>query len=173
METITWKNTDMSGNKFDIELGNQLLGTLTLLSPLSSNANFDSKNDRIRFQRVGFLDNKVILKRNDLFLGEIGNRLLGRTFLKLKCGKIFRLSSNIIGRNLKWVDQNDVPVVEYSFATLRSMRRGFIKTSDSIDADEKDILISSGLAAGWFNAYRWTFGLLLVGLILNLIARLV
>ena len=46
-------------------------------------------------------------------------------------------------------------------------------TSNSIDADEKDILISSGLIAGWFNAYRLTIGLLFVALILNLIPRLV
>ncbi|UXE67199.1 MAG: hypothetical protein KA713_09260 [Chryseotalea sp. WA131a] len=173
METITWKNSDLKGNTFDFEIGNQLLGTLTLLSPLSSNASFDSEKEQIRFSRVGFWDNKVILKRNNEFVGEIGNRLVGQTFLKLKSGKTYKLSSNLIGRNLKWIDSQGVPVVEYSFATLKSMRKGFIVTSNAIDADEKDILISSGLIAGWFNAYRLTIGLLFVALILNLIPRLV
>ena len=77
METITWKNSDLKGNTFDFEIGNQLLGTLTLLSPLSSNASFDSEKEQIRFSRVGFWDNKVILKRNNEFVGEIGNRLVG------------------------------------------------------------------------------------------------
>jgi hypothetical protein len=173
METITWKNSSLSGNTFDFEIGNQLLGTLTLMSPLSSNASFDNEKEQIRFKRIGFWDNKVILKKNDEFAGEIGNRLIGKTFLKLKNGRIFKLSSNIVGRNLKWIDSKGIAVVEYSFATLKSMRKGFITTSDSIDSEEKDILISSGLIAGWFNAYRLTFGLMLMGLILYLIPRLI
>ena len=173
METITWKNSDLKGNKFDFEIGNQSLGTLTLLSPLSSNASFDNKQEQIIFKRVGFWDNKVILKRNNEFVGEIGNGLVGQTFLKLKSGKIYKLSSNLIGRNLKWIDSNGIAVVEYSFATLKTMRKGFITTSDSIDTAEKAILVSSGLIAGWFNAYRLTIGLLFAGLIFSIIARLV
>ncbi len=173
METITWKNSNLSGNTLDFEIGNQSLGTLTLLNPLSSNASFDSEKEQISFKRVDFLDNKVILKKNNEFVGEIGNRLLGRTFLKLKSGKTYKLSSNLVGRNLKWNDSNGIAVVEYSFATLKSMRKGFITTSDSIDTTEKDILINSGLIAGWFNAYRLTFGFLVVGLILYLLPKLI
>lgn len=173
METITWKNSNLSGTTFDFEIGNQLLGTLTLLSPLSSNASFDSEKEHIRFKRVGFWDNRVLLKKNNEFVGEIGNRLVGQTFLNLKSGKTYKLSSNLIGRNLKWIDSKGVAVVEYSFATLKSMRKGFITTSDSINTDEKDILISSGLIAGWFNAYRLTIGLMFIGLMFYLIQKLV
>ena len=173
METITWKNSDLKGSTFDFEIGNQLVGRLTLLSPLSSNASFDSEKEQIRFKRVGFLDNKVILKKNNEFVGEIGNRLVGQTFLKLKSGKAYKLSSNLIGRNLKWIDSNGIAIVEYSFATLKSMRRGFLTTSDSIDTAERDILISSGLIAGWFNAYRWTFGLMAIGLLFYLIQKII
>ena len=173
METITWKNSDFSGNKFDFEVGDIAFGTLTLLWPFSSNASFDSKRDQIRFKRVGIWDNRVILKRNDKFVGEIGNRLLGRTFLKLKNGKTYKLSSNLIGRNLKWLDPNGIAVVEYSFATLKSMRKGFITTSDSIETADKDILISSGLIAGWFNAYRLTTLLMFIGLLFLLAAKIV
>lgn len=143
------------------------------MSSLSSNASFDSEKEQIRFKRVGFWDNKVILKKNNEFVGEIGNRLVGQTFLKLKSGKTYKLSSNLVGRNLKWTDSNGIAIVEYSFATLKSMRRGFITTSDSIDTAEKDILISSGLIAGWFNAYRWTVGLMFIGLLFYLIQKLI
>jgi hypothetical protein len=154
METITWKNSDLSGRNFDFEAGNTIVGKLTRLSELSSNATYVTDKDEIQFQRVGFLDNKILIKKNGVYIGEIGNRLIGQTSLKLKSGQVFRLASNLVGRNLKWVDSNGLPIVEYSFATLKTMRKGSVKTSDSISIDAKEVLLSSGLIAGWFNAQR-------------------
>ena len=173
METITWKNSDLSGRTFELEIGNQLLGTLTRMSELSSNANYVTDKDRIQFQRVGFLQNKVLLKRNGELIGEIGNRLIGQTFLKLKNGNTYWLSSNLIGRNLKWIDASGKPVVEYAFATLTSMRKGSIKTGDAIDKNEKDILISAGLIAGWFNVYRLSIKFLYMAFVFYLIVKLI
>jgi hypothetical protein len=156
MNIVTWKNSDMSGRRFDFEIGNEIFGRLTRFSELSSNANFVTDKGIIQFQRIGILDNKVILKKNGEFIGEIGNRIVGQTFLKLKSGQVFILTSNLIGRNLKWTDSNGLPIVEYSFATLSTMRTGSIKTSELINDDERGILISSGLIAGWFNVQRLT-----------------
>jgi hypothetical protein len=172
METITWKNSDLSGRNFDFEAGNNIIGKLTRLSELSCNATYVTDKDKIQFQRVGFLDNKILIKKNGVYIGEIGNRLIGQTSLKLKSGQVFRLASNLVGRNLKWVDSNGLPIVEYSFATLKTMRKGSIKTSDSISIDVKEVLLSSGLIAGWFNAQRlptlFLFGCLFLYLVYNL-----
>ncbi len=171
METITWKNSDLSGVRFDFENNNQTFGTLTLMSELSSNANFTTDNYRLQFKRVGFWDNKVLIRKNDELIGEIGNRLVGRTFLKFKTGRTFRLSSNVIGRNLKWLGSKGQPIVEYTMATLNSMRKGFIKVNDNLSKEEREVLLSAGLIAGRFNMYRLTFGLLLLGFILYLTSK--
>jgi hypothetical protein len=169
METITWKNSDLTGRLFEFAIGNNIMGTLTRASQLSPNATFVTETDRIQFQRVEFLENRIVIKKNGVFIGEIGYRLFGRTLLKLKSGQIFKLTSNLMGRNLKWVDSNGVPVVEYSFATLKTMRKGSIQTSDSINRDEEGILVSSGLIAGWSNVQRLST-LFLFGCLFLLIA---
>lgn len=63
METITWKNSDLSGVRFDFENKNQTFGILTLHSEMSSNANFTTDNDTLQFKRVGFWDNKILIKK--------------------------------------------------------------------------------------------------------------
>lgn len=173
METITWKNSDLSGLRFDFENNTESLGTLTMLSELSSNASFTTDNDHLQFKRVGYWDNKVLLKKNGHQIGEIKNRLLGQTYIELKNGKKFRLSSNLVGRNLKWMDINGRPIVEYKMATLNSMRKGFIKVGDSLTKDEKEILLSAGLIAGRFNTYRLTFGLMVIGFLLYVTDKLI
>lgn len=172
METVTWKNSDLSGVRFDFENSDQTFGTLTLLNELSSNANFITDNDRLQFKRVGSWDNKVQIKRNNELIGEIKNRLLGQTYLKLKKGTTFKLSSNLIGRNLKWLDANGHPIVEYKVATLTSMRKGFIKIDDSLTKEEKEILLSAGLVAGRFNMYRLTFGIMMIGFLFYMMDKL-
>jgi hypothetical protein len=172
METVTWKNSDLSGVRFDFENNDQAFGTLTLLNELSSNANFTTDNDRLQFKRVGSWDNKVLIKRNNKLIGEIKNRLLGQTYLELKMGRIFKLSSNLIGRNLKWLDANGHPIVEYKMATLTSMRKGFIKIDDSLSKEEKEILLSAGLVAGRFNTYRLTFGIMMIGFLFYMMDKL-
>jgi hypothetical protein len=173
METITWKNSDLSGLRFDFENNTEPLGTLTMLSELSSNGSFTTDNNHLQFKRVGYLDNKVIIKKNGQLIGEIKNRLLGQTYIELENGNKFRLSSNLVGRNLKWMDINGQPIVEYKMATLNSMRKGFIKVGDSLTKDEKEILLSAGLIAGRFNTYRLTFGLMVIGFMLYLTNKLI
>jgi hypothetical protein len=173
METITWKNSDLSGKRFDFETNTELLGTLTVLSELSSNALFTTDNDRLQFSRVGFLDNKVLIKKNGQLIGEIKNRLLGQTYIELKNGNKFRLSSNLFGRNLKWLGAKGEPIIEYKMATMNSMRKGFIKVGDSSTNDDKEILLSAGLIAGRFNAYRLTFGIMTLGLLLYAASKII
>lgn len=173
METITWKNSDSSGLRFDFETNAESLGTLTLRSELSSNASFTTDNDRLQFSRVGFWDNKVLIRKNGHLIGEIGNRLLGQTYIELKTGSKFRLSSNLVGRNLKWLDASgQQPIVEYRMATLNSMRKGFIKVGHALTKDEKEILLSAGPIAGRFNAYRLTFGLMMFAFLLSVMGKL-
>ena len=171
METITWKNSDLSGVRFDFENNNQTFGILTLNSEMSSNANFTTDNDRLQFKRVGFWDNKILIRKNDKLIGEIGNRLIGRTFLKFKTGRTFKLSSNIMGRNLKWLSSEGQPIVEYTMATLNSTRKGFIKVNDNLPHDEKEVLLSAGLIAGRFNTYRLTFGLFFLAFLFYMISK--
>ena len=166
METITWKNSDLSGKRFDFETNTESMGTLTVLSELSSNAFFTTDNDRLQFIRVGLWANKVLIKKNGHLIGEIKNRLLGQTYIELKNGNKFRLSSNLLGRNLKWLGIKGEAIVEYKMATLNSMRKGFIKVADSLTKDDKEILLSAGLIAGRFNAYRLTFGIMVLGFLL-------
>jgi hypothetical protein len=173
METVTWKNSDLSGVRFDFESNDQAFGTLTLLSELSSNANFTTDNDRLQFKRVGFRDNRVQIKRNNELIAEIKNRLLGQTYLQLKNGRTFRLSSNLVGRNLKWLDTNGQPIVEYKMATMNSMRKGSILINNSLTKEEKKILPSAGLVAGRFNTYRLTFGIMMIVFLIYLIAKLI
>lgn len=173
METVTWKNSDLSGVRFDFENNDQTFGTLTLLSELSSNANFTTDNDRLQFQRVGFRDNKVQIKRNNELIGEIKNRIFGRTYLQLKTGRTFKLSSNLVGRNLKWLDTNGQPIVEYKMATMSSMRKGSIIISDSLTKEEKEILPSAGIVAGRFNMYRLTFGIMTIMFLIYLVGKLI
>ncbi len=161
MSTITWKNADLSGQTYYFEIENEKIGTLILQSELSSHAHFITSHGSLRFKRVGFLENKVILTKNEEVIGEIGNRLFGQTFLKLKKGNTFRLSSNLLGRNLKWIDTEGHTVMQYSFATLNSRGKGSISTDPSLTLSEKEILMSSGLVAGKFNAYRLSFFFLL------------
>jgi hypothetical protein len=173
METITWKNSDLSGKRFDFETNKESMGTLTVLSELSSNAFFTTDNDRLQFSRVGFWDNKVLIKKNGHFIGEIKNRLLGQTYIQLKSGNKFRLSSNLIGRNLKWLGANGETIVEYKMATLNSMRKGFINVGDSLTKDDKEILLSAGLIAGRFNSYRLTFGIMAIGFLLYATSKII
>jgi len=172
MEIVTWKNSDLSGVRFDFENNDQTFGTLTLLNELSSNANFITDNDRLQFIRVGYWGNKVLIKRNNVLIGEIKNRLLGQTYLELKMGRTVKLSSNLIGRNLKWLDANGQPIVEYKMATLTSMRKGFIKIDDSLTKEEKEILLSAGLVAGRFNTYRLAFGIMMIGFLFYMMDKL-
>ncbi len=173
METITWKNSDLSGKRFDFETNTKLLGTLTVLSELSSKAHFTTDNDQLQFNRVGFLDNKVLIKKNGQLIAEIKNPLLGQTYIELKNGNKFRLLSNLVGRNLKWRGANGEPIIEYKMATLNSMRKGFIKVGDSLTNDDKEILLSAGLIAGRFNAYRLTFGIMTLGLLLYTASKVI
>ena len=173
MEIITWKNSDLSGLRFDFESNTGSLGTLTMLSELSSNAFYTSDNDRLKFKRVGIWDNKILIKRNEQLIGEIKNRLIGQTYIQLKNGNKFRLSSNLIGRNLKWLGASGEPIVEYKMATLNSMRKGFIKVGDSLTKDDKEILLSAGLIAGRFNAYRLTFGIMILGFLLYAVGKII
>ena len=173
MEDITWKNTDRTGRRFDFEIGSQLLGRLTLFSELSSNAMFITNHDSIRFKRIGLWENKVLVQKNDVVVGEICNRVIGQTFLTVQNGSTFSLSSNFLGRNLKWLDSRGVPVVEYSMATLRSLRKGLIRTSDSLSREEKEILLGAGLIAGRFNTYRLTFLILALAFAANMISKFI
>jgi hypothetical protein len=173
METITWKNSDLSGKRFDFETNTESLGTLTVLSELSSNALFTTDNDRIQFGRIGFWYNKVLIKKNGQLIGEIKNRLLGQTFIELNSGNKFRLSSNLFGRNLKLLGVKGEPIVEYKMATLSSMRKGFIKVGDSLTKDDKEILLSAGLIAGRFNTYRLTFGIMVFGFLLYATSKII
>ncbi len=173
METITWKNSDLSGLRFDFETNTESLGTLTILSEFSSNASFTTDSDRLQFHRVGFWDNKVLIKKNGHLIGEIKNRLLGQTYIELNNINRFRLSSNLIGRNLKWLRANGQPIIEYKMATLNSMRKGFIKVGDSLTKDEKEILLSAGLIAGRFNTYRLIFGTMVFAFLLYMVDKLI
>jgi hypothetical protein len=173
METITWKNSDLSGKRFDFETNTESLGTLTVLSELSSNALFTTDNDRLQFSRIGFWGNKVLIKKNGQLIGEIKNRLLGQTFIELNNGNKFRLSSNLFGRNLKLLGVKGEPIVEYKMATLSSMRKGFIKVGDSLTKDDKEILLSAGLIAGRFKTYRLTFGIMVFGFLLYATSKII
>ena len=173
METITWKNSDLSGKRFDFATNTELLGTLTVLSELSSNALFTTDNDRLQYNRIGFWDNKILIKKNGQMIGEIKNRLLGQTYIELKNGNKFRLSSNLFGRNLKLLGVKGEPIVEYKMATLSSMRKGFIKVDDTLTQDDKEILLSAGLIAGRFNTYRLTFGIMILGFLLYATSKII
>lgn len=173
MEIVTWKNSDLSGLRFDFKNDMESFGTLTILSELSSNAIFATDIDHLQFKRVGYWDNKVVIKKNGHLIGEIKNRLLGQTYIELKNGNRFRLSSNLVGRNLKWMDTHGQPIVEYKMATLNSMRKGFIKVDDSLTNEEKEILLSAGLIAGRFNTYRLTFGIMMVVFLLYVTDKLI
>ncbi len=172
METITWKNSDLTGKRFDFESSTQPIGTLTVSNELGADALFTTDNDRLQFSRAGFWDNKILIKKNGQLIGEIKNQLFGATHLKLKSGTTFRLSSNLIGRNLKWLSAKGHPTVEYKMATLTSMGKGFIKVDDSLSSNDKEILLSAGLIAGRFNAYRLLFGLLGVAALLYLLGKI-
>ncbi len=171
MSTITWKNADLSGRRFLFEIENQEIGTLTLLTELSSNANFSTTHGNLQFKRVGFWYNKILLKKNDVLIGEIVNRILGPAFLKLKGGNQYRLSSNLFGRNLKWLNMSGQPIAEYFYATMKSRGKGFIHTPDSLPLEEMEILMSSGFVAGRFNAYRLSIFFLLLCSALFMISK--
>ncbi|HNP18890.1 MAG TPA: hypothetical protein PKL31_10680 [Fulvivirga sp.] len=173
METITWKNSDLSGLRFDFETNAKSLGTLKVLSEFSSNASFTTDNDHLQFKNVGFWDRKVIIKKNGQPIGEIKNRIFGQTYIELKNGNKFRLSSNLIGRNLKWLGVNGQSIMEYKMATLNSMRKGFIGVGDSMTKYDKEILLSAGLIAGRFKTYRLLFGIMAIGSLLFLLDKLI
>lgn len=173
METIIWKNSDLSGKRFDFETTTESIGTLTVLSELSSNAFFATDKDRLQFSRAGFWDNKVLISKNGQLIGEIRNQLLGQTYIELKNGNKFWLSSNLIGRNLKWLRAKGQPIVEYKMATLNSMRKGFIKVGDSLTKDEREILLSAGLIAGRFNLYRLTLGIMILAFLLHATSKVI
>lgn len=171
--TITWKNSDLKGKRFDFEIGNQFLGTLTLLNEFGSKANFNTTKDKIQYGQFGIFNNKVLLRKNDNFIGQIKNRLLSESILNLETGKKYFLSSNIVGRNLIWKDTRGFPVVEYSMALRKTKGKGSIKISSSLTIDDKEILTSAGLIAGRLKANRFAFILLLLASLLTMIGKFI
>lgn len=173
METITWKNSDFSALRFDFQSNAESLGTLTMFGELSSNACFSTEHNDFEFTRVGYWDSKVLIKQNGHLIGEIKNRLLGQSYIQLNKGNKFRLSSNLFGRNLKWIDMKGQPIIEYKMATLNSMRKGFIKIGDSLTKNEKQILLSAGLIARTFYIYRLFFGIMAISFLFYMIDKFI
>jgi hypothetical protein len=173
MTTITWKNSDTKGKRIVFEIGNQVLGTLTLLNELSLNAKFNAANEKFQFKQPSFLDNKINLMKNNLFIGQIKIKLFSKSCLNLKSGKTYFLSSNGIGRNLKWIDSDGVSIVEYSMATLKSKGKGSIKIKNLLTKEDQELLISAGLIAGRLKGYRLGILIFLLAFSLATIIKLI
>ena len=168
METITWKNSNASGKQYDVEIGNQLYGTLSIRNLLRVFALFQQADTKIKFEQQG---RAVALSKNDKPIGRMASKLLSPISIQLSSGRTFQLSSNLFGGNLKWLDQQDQSVVEYSFARLNSMRKGNIQVIGPIESDEKDVLVIGGLIAGWISFYRLILMLPSLGIIGFLVSR--
>lgn len=173
METITWKNSDLSGLNWEFENNSFRIGKMMILSGLGFNAKFITDKSIFHFKRVGFWDDKILIIKDRKYVGEIENKILGTTHIKLDTGQIFKVSSNLFNRNLKCVNLKGQTIIKYKMATLSSMRKGYIEISKSLTDDEREILSASGLIAGHFKTWRLIFFIMLIGLIFYLTSKFI
>lgn len=171
---ITWRNTDTSGRRFNFETSNLLLGELTLFGPFLSNAHYYTSQGGIRFNKNGGgWPNRMVLEKNGQTIGTIIFRLYKSPTLVLKNGKKFFLKSNLIGRNLKWVNSRKEQVVAYTDPTLKSMGRGLITTDENLTQEESEILISTGLVARSYFIHKLSMTAFFVGFTLLSLSKLI
>jgi hypothetical protein len=173
MNTITWRNADTSGRRYLFEVGEQRIGTLILSTGLSSNADYATPHGNLLFKRAGFFDNRILLFKKGEVIGEIHNSIIGKRYLQFTSGTSYTLLSNLFGRNIKWIDSNNNAVVEYEFATLKSMGKGSIQTTESISVNDKEVLASSGLVVGKVNTYRLPFLFMILCAAIALLAKFI
>ncbi len=171
---ITWRNMDMSGRRFNFETCNQVLGKLTLFGPFQSSAHYFTSHGGIRFNKKGGpWPNRMELEKNGQTIGTIIFRLYKSPMLVLKNGKKFFLKSNLMGRNLKWVNSRKNPVVCYTDPTLKSMGRGLITTDEKLTQEESEILISTGLVARNYFVHKLSMTAFFVGFTLLSLSKLI
>lgn len=163
METLIWENSDLSGRRFEFAKDNLSAGSFIILSEISSTARFNSGGDQITYYKNNFWEDTVFIKKNNQLIGTITRQLFGRIYLNLNRERIFQLSTNFFGRNLKWLNQDGKPVVAYQMATLKSMRKGFVYMDDSLSKDEKEVLLSAGLIASRLKTVRLIVSSVIIG----------
>ncbi len=170
---ITWRNIDTSGRRFNFETANLVLGELTFFGPFLSNAHYYTSQGGIRFNKKGDTwPNRMLLEKDGETIGKIIFRLYKSPKLVLKNGKQFFLSSNLLGKNLKWINSEGEAVVSYTDPTLQSMGRGLITTSENLTREEADLLISTGLVARNYFVHKLSITAFFVGFALLTAAKL-
>ncbi|MBX2946189.1 MAG: hypothetical protein KF725_10170 [Cyclobacteriaceae bacterium] len=173
METITWKNADLSGLVWELEANGNVYGKLKFFGGVGFGANFSTGKKQFQFKKIGFWGKKILITKNGSYVGDIISNPLGHTYVKLDSGKTFKVTSNLLGKNLRCIDLKGKSVVHYKVATLTSMRKGQIEIADSLTHDEKEILLSIGLIAAHFKTWIIISYFLLFSTMLLAISKLI
>ena len=161
---ITWRNTDTSGRRFNIEASDLVLGELTLFGPFLSNAHYYTSQGGIRFNKNGDTwSRRMVLEKNGETVGALVFRIYKSPSLVFKNGNYFTLDSNLFGRNLRWKNKMGDSVVSYTDPTLQSMGRGSISVSGNLTREEVDALISTGIVARNYFIHKLSITVFLVG----------
>jgi hypothetical protein len=147
MNTLQWRHTDWTGRNFIFWLNEKVIGELTFKSSWDLNAVYQSQQAQLKFIVTGFWKNRILIMRGNEKLGEIKNGFSGKQTLTLVNGKSYVLTSGFWGRSAQWSNLNGEILIKYTTASIRSMGKGTIIVSHNLAADEKELLVSTGLFA--------------------------
>jgi len=143
--TFDWTLKDLTARNFLIAFNKEPVGQLSFNDMWTFNASYETGSSAIRFVETGFFRQRVSVKSQQREIGKLDLNVFGTTTLQLEGGKIFTLTTNFFGRNMKWKnDQGDI-VVELNQPTLRDLGRGTILTDAKLDKEVTDLLSASGL----------------------------
>ena len=143
--TFDWRLKDMTARTFLIGFNKEPVGQLSFNDMWTFNASYETGSSAIRFVETGFFRQRLSVKRQQKEIGTIDLKFFGTTTFTLEDRRVFTLTTNIFGRNMKWKNAQGDIVVELNQPTLRDLGRGTILTDARLDKEATDLLSASGL----------------------------
>ena len=140
-----WTLKDMTARTFLIGFNKESVGQLSFNDMWTFNASYETGSSAIRFVETGFFRQRLSVKRQQKEIGTIDLKFFGTTTFTLEDRRVFTLTTNIFGRNMKWKNAQGDIVVELNQPTLRDLGRGTILTDARLDKEATDLLSASGL----------------------------
>jgi hypothetical protein len=146
MYTIRWKSKDWRGRKLLFTNSAGETGFLHFNNAWNLNAVFQMKKVELLFTEKGFWKKTVHIEANSVEIGQVENRHTTSKILRLNSGKMFELTTNFWGRNLRWKDLNGEIIASYIPGfSLVSMGKGEIQFNEELPEDMMLIMAGTGL----------------------------
>jgi hypothetical protein len=144
MKIINWRRTDWIARTFIFSIGQEIFGQLSFNSAWNFNAVYTDKETDLKFAQKNFWNRDVLITKDGKAIGEIRCGLFEQT-LKLITGERFFLYTSLWEQEVYWKTEKGEKLIKYKQATMSSMGKGVISSSDSMAVDRERLLISSGI----------------------------